>query len=58
MPRQIQARILADANGPGPFCALMYKKNADPRKRKMALTTEGCSVDTVLSDLKSSVGGT
>jgi len=42
-PRQMHARIVEDANGPGPRCALIYKKNAEPKKRKMALTMEGCS---------------
>jgi hypothetical protein len=39
----MQARMVAGANGPGPCCALIYKKNAEPKKRKMALTTEGCN---------------
>lgn len=43
LPRQMHARIVEDANGPGPRCALIYKKNAEPKKRKMALTMEGCT---------------
>jgi hypothetical protein len=37
----MQAKIVADENGPGPCCALMYRKNAEPKKRKMALMMEG-----------------
>jgi hypothetical protein len=43
LPRQIHARIVEDTNGPGPRFALIYKKNAEPKKRKMALTMEGCT---------------
>lgn len=41
VPRQMQARIVADTKGPGPCRALMYKKNAEPKKRKTAFTIEG-----------------
>jgi|SRR5712675_1793297 len=46
LPRQMQARIVAAVNGPGPCCALTYRKNAEPTKRKMALTIEGCSTNS------------
>lgn len=43
MSRQMHASIVEDANGPGPRCALIYKKNAEPKKRKLALTMEGAA---------------
>jgi len=38
----MQAKLVAGENGPGPCCALMYKKKDEPKKRKMALMMEGC----------------
>jgi len=38
----MQAMMVAGENGPGPCCALMYKKNEEPKKIKMALMIEGC----------------
>ena len=41
MSMQMQANTLANRYGPGPNLALIYKKNALPRKTKTARMTVG-----------------
>ena len=47
----MQAKLVAGENGPGPRCALRYKKKEEPKKRKMALMIEGCDKSLVKGKL-------
>ncbi len=40
---QMQAKMLANKYGPGPCRALIYRKNALPRKTKTARMTVGAA---------------